>query len=146
MDRSCWKSEQMECRGDGLAQTISLVLLAVVASMAPVASMATMVPEAVTALLAPKLTFGILQPRLQLAATPRETDGFRSLRRVDKIGGMQADGLFFKIGEERAKLLAKLLLECDSCVGFAGFDGFDGVDGDGFNGFDGWGDSSEIQS
>ena len=66
-----------------------------------------------TVLLAPKLTKGILQPRLQLAATPRETDGFRSIRRVDKFGGMRAegsckidggraDGLFYKIGEERA--------------------------------------------
>ena len=43
------ESEEMECRGAGLAQT-SLVPLAVVASMA---TMATMVPEAVAALLAP---------------------------------------------------------------------------------------------
>ena len=66
-----------------------------------------------TALLAPKLTKGILQPRLQLAATSRETDGFRSLRRVDKNGGTRAEGscksdgeraggLFYTIGEERA--------------------------------------------
>ena len=81
--------------------------------MTPMVSMATMVPEAVTALLEPKLTLGILQPRLQLAATPRETDGFRSLRRVDKTVGMRnegsckidgerADGLSCKIDEERS--------------------------------------------
>ena len=75
--------------------------------------MASMV--AVTALLAPKLTKGILQPRSQLAATPRETDGFRSLRRVDKIGGMRAE-IPAKLMENElmdclAKLLGKLMLE-----------------------------------
>ena len=91
-------NEQMDCSRAGLAQASPLVLMASMATMAPMApmfsmaSMATMVPEAVTALLASKLTIGILQLRLQLAATPRETDGFRSLRRVDKIGGMRAEG------------------------------------------------------
>ena len=66
-------NEHMDWSTAGLAQASPLV------PMAPMASMATMVPEAVTALLAPKLTVGILQPRLQLAATPRETDGFRRL-------------------------------------------------------------------
>ena len=49
-------------------------------SMAPMASRATVVPEAVGALLAPKLNVGTPQPRLQLAATPRESDGSSSLR------------------------------------------------------------------
>ena len=116
------ETEQMDCRGAGLVQTTSLVPLAVVAlmatmaSIAPMASMATMVLEAVAALLTPKLNVGIPQPRLQLAATPRESDGSRSLRRVDRIGGMRAegsckidgergDGLFYKIVQERADLL-----------------------------------------
>ena len=110
------ESEQMACRGGGLVQTTSLVPLASMATMAPMASkasMATMVPEAVAALLAPKLGTGTPQPRLQLAATPKESDGSGSLRWVDKIGGMRAEGsckidgeraggLFYKIGEERA--------------------------------------------
>ena len=54
---------------------VPMAVVASMVSMAPLASKATMVPEAVTALLAPKLTVRILQPRLQLAATPRETDG-----------------------------------------------------------------------
>ena len=39
---------------------------------------------------------------LHSAATPRENDGSRSLRRVVKIGGMRAEG-FCKIGGERAE-------------------------------------------
>ena len=98
-------NEQMDCSRAGLAQASPLVPMAVVASVASMvasmALMATMVPEAVTASLAPKLTFRILQPRLQLAATPRETDGFRSLRLVDKIGGMRAE-CTYQIDGERA--------------------------------------------
>ena len=124
------ESEQMDCRGAGLVQTISLVPLAVVASMAtmasmaPMASMATMVPEAVAALLAPKLNIGIPQSRLQPAATPRESDGSRSRRGVDRIGGMRAAEVmenelmdcFTKLVVNElkdcfAKLLAILLLE-----------------------------------
>ena len=120
------ESEQMDCRGVELAQTTSLVLLAVVASMAPMASMATMVPEAVVALLAPKLNVGIPQPRLQPTATLRESDESRSLRRVDRIGGMRAegsckidgeraDGLFSKFGEERADGLPYKIVGKNCC-------------------------------
>ena len=105
------ESEQMECRGAGLVQATSMAPMASMASMAPMASMATMFPEAVTVLLVPKLNIRIPQPRLQLAATPRQTYGSRSLRRVDRIGGMRAessckidgepaDRLFYKIGEQ----------------------------------------------
>ena len=123
-------NEQTDCSRAGLAQASPLVPIAVVAwmaSMAPMAPMAPMVPEAVTPLLAPTPTIGILQPRLQLAATPRETDGFRSLRRVDKIGMRMLKvpaklmenelmDCFTKLVKNElldclAKLLAKLLLE-----------------------------------
>ena len=50
----------------------------------------------------------VLPMSLHLAATPRENDGSRSLRRVVKIGGMRAEG-FLKIGGERAEgLLCKI--------------------------------------
>ena len=85
----------MDCRGAGLAQRTSLVPLA------PIASMATMVLVASAALMAPKLTLGILKTCLQLAATPRDTDGYRSLGRVDKIAGKRDEGLPCKIDGER---------------------------------------------
>ena len=55
----------------------------------------------------------LLLMSLHSAATPRENDGSRSLRRVVKIGGMRAEGVC-KIGGERAeglpcKSLTKLL-------------------------------------
>ena len=77
-----------------MAQTTPLVPLAVVASMGFDGDDGF--DEAVAALLAPKLNVGIPQPRFQLAATPRETDGSRSLRRVDRIresGGEGSCGL-----------------------------------------------------
>ena len=50
----------------------------------------------------------VLLMSLHSAATPRENDGSRSLRRVVKIGGMRAEG-FLKIGGERAEgLLCKI--------------------------------------
>ena len=79
-----------------------VVKLTWMASMAPMASMASMVPEAVTALLAPKLTFGTLQPRLQphqeKLMDPEVSDGWTKFVECE----LKADGLFYKIGEERA--------------------------------------------
>ena len=103
--RKLLESEQMDCRGAGLVQTTSRVLTAVVAPMAPMASMvlasvASMAPMAWMDLMAPELSVGILQWSLQLAATPWENDGSRSLRRVVRIGGMRAEGSC-KIGGER---------------------------------------------
>ena len=84
--------------------------MAPMASM--VASMASMAPMAWMDLTAPELNVGILQLSLHLAATPRDNDGSRSLRRVVRIGGMRAEsscniggerdeGLPFLTGEER---------------------------------------------
>ena len=76
------------------------------------ASMATMVLEALTALKTSKLTMEILKTCLQLAATPRDTEEFRSLRRVDKIVGKRDEGLPCKFDGERADGL--------SCIFFVG--------------------------
>ena len=84
-----------------MAVVASMASMALMASMAPIAQMATMVLVSSAALMAPKLTVGILKTCLQVAATPRDTDGYRRLRRVDKIAGKRDEGLPRKIDGER---------------------------------------------
>ena len=91
--RKLLESEQMDCRGAGLASMASVVPLASMASMAPMASMATTVLVALAALMVPNLTVKILKTCLQLTVTPRGTECSRRLRWVDKITGKRVEGL-----------------------------------------------------
>ena len=130
------ESEHMDCRRAGVVQTTSCVRMAVVASMAPKAPMAWMDLVALELkserekvqwfgehLLRPTLRIKpfvllffrcplgtVLLMSLHSAATPRENDGSRSLRRV-KIGGMRAEGSC-ETGGERAEGLPCKIKNC----------------------------------